>query len=146
MSRCYLDANFLIYYKNEDAPQHEIVLSKLAELIKNKVDVFISPLVIDEFIHAMLLSVKKKRASAKGLRELKKSLVEIFSFPFLKIIEIPTDTTSQLKVLDMMKEYNLQPRDAYHLLIMLSNSVDTFATFDKDFHKVFASKIISSLI
>ena len=145
MSGCYLDANFLVYYKNEDAPQHKLVLSKLADLIKKQIDIFISPLVIDEFIYAMLFSVRRKVFTDEDIRNLKKILKEILDFPFLKIISTPIDSNSQLEILEYMGKYNLKPRDSYHLLTMLSNSVHTFATFDTDFKKVFSSRLLLPL-
>ncbi|OGK24405.1 hypothetical protein A3A46_01115 [Candidatus Roizmanbacteria bacterium RIFCSPLOWO2_01_FULL_37_13] len=145
MSQCYLDANFLVFLKNENAPQHREVLTKLANLIKRKVYIFVSPLVIDEFIHAMLFSVKRRAKFDKEIFNLKNALKEILDLPFLRIIGTPIDSNSQLMILDIMIKYDLKPRDSYHLLIMLANSIDTFATFDTDFKKVFASKLILPL-
>jgi len=45
-----------------------------------------------------------------------------------------------------MEKYDLCPRDAYHLLTMIYNKIDSFATFDTDFNKVFEDKLIYSNI
>lgn len=39
-------------------------------------------------------------------------------------------------------KFNLRQRDVYHLLTMQENGIDEFATFDTDFIRVFAQKIL----
>ncbi|OGK17453.1 hypothetical protein A2774_00275 [Candidatus Roizmanbacteria bacterium RIFCSPHIGHO2_01_FULL_39_12c] len=145
MKRCYLDANFLVYYKNRKSLQHKLVLAKLDKLIRNKVNVFISTLVIDEFIFTLISNIKRKGVIGKNLNDIKKNLIEVLNLNFLNIAPTPIDKDSQLKVIDLMSEYNLKPRDAYHLLTIISNSIDTFATFDNDFKKVFSSKLLTKI-
>jgi predicted nucleic acid-binding protein len=45
-----------------------------------------------------------------------------------------------------MSKYHLRLRDAYHLLIMQFNNIDSFLTFDNDFKLVFAAKILNPVV
>jgi len=62
------------------------------------------------------------------------------------LVNSPTGLKDQIKVVEYMEKYNLCPRDAYHLLTMIYNKIDSFATFDTDFNKVFEDKLIYSNI
>ena len=46
------------------------------------------------------------------------------------------------RVITLMEQFNLRQRDVYHLLTMQENGIDEFATFDTDFKRVFAQKIL----
>lgn len=140
MKKCYLDANVLIHLKNKDSSEHDRALSLLITLIKEQFALYITPLIIDEFIHTMFFLKRIKKLT--GTIDLRNDLQELLDLPRLSIINPPVDKSSQLLVLDFMQKYKVRPRDAYHLLTMLSNSIDIFATFDKDFNKVFAAKIL----
>lgn len=89
----------------------------------------ISPLCLDEFIYNFPGSQKQKFLAFK----------KILKFPNLTIVNPPTDTKSQAKIIKIMKKFNLGPRDAYHLLTMKHHKIKYFATFDTDFDPVFAS-------
>ncbi len=60
----------------------------------------------------------------------------------LTLVNPPLKPKYQLKVISFMKNYNLRARDAYHLLIIKSNKINYFATFDRDFEEVFKKKIL----
>lgn len=141
MKGCYLDSNFLVYSRNETAAQFHEVLAKLEDLTKNKTRLYVSPLVLDEFIHTFRFLISRKRSkSVFGV--LKKVVNEILEIPRLEIVGIPLDVDSQLEVINLMETYSLSPRDAYHILTILANDIDGFATFDKDFRKVFRAKLL----
>ena len=59
---------------------------------------------------------------------------------------LPVGILDQLKVINYMQKYHLKPRDAYHLLTIMENNIDGFATFDNDFNKVFSAKILLEVI
>lgn len=145
MKKCYLDSNYLVYFKNKDAKQHTVVISKLSQLIERDVQLCISPLVLDEFIHTMYFILAEKKMKDR-LDVIRKMLEDVLNIPNLEMVEIPTEESAQIAVIDLMEKYKLMVRDAYHLLIIKSNSIDTLATFDKDFHKVFSSKSLLTLI
>ena len=143
MTKCYLDANVLVHLKNQNSVEHDPALSKLIQLNKERAELYISPLIIDEFIHAMLFLKRNKKLAETF--DIRRDLQELLDLPRLSLINPPADKKSQLQIPDFMEKYKIGPRDSYHLLTMLSNSIDTFATFDTDFRRVFSSKILLPL-
>jgi len=140
--KCFLDSNLLAYWKNDKALQHHEATKTLLMLREQDVFIFVSPLVLDEFIHAMLLEARNHR-SKDPFGDAAVALGDVLRLPLLSIINPPTDMESQKGVIALMKKYGLRPRDAYHLLTMQANDIDGFATFDTDFAKVFSAKLLS---
>lgn len=135
MKKCYLDANFLVFLQDLNSPfypQAEIILKKL---IDEKFVIFTSSLALDEFLMGSL------RLSGKSIKEmrinLRLGLKTIFKLPNFNLAVLPKDPEKHLKVINLMAKYNLKPRDAYHLFIMLENKIKYFATFDSDFKEIF---------
>src|SRR3989337_1511556 len=108
MKKCYLDANVLIYAKNESALQHAKALKKLEMLAKNEFELYISPLIIDEFIHTLLF-LKSLNKKGFEINELKQDLLELLDLPRINIINPPIDQKSQFLVLEFMQKYSLGP-------------------------------------
>lgn len=144
MRKCYLDSNILIYLKDEDSPYHKRVFDLLSKLISQKVLFFISPLVLDEFYFTFLYGLRVKHI-AKPYDKLKRAATEILMIPSLQMVNPPSDADKQLEVISYMERYHLRSRDAYHLLITQTNNIDSLATFDKDFNKVFAAKLLEEV-
>ena len=144
MKKCYLDSNFLIYFKDENAPQHNLVVDKMAKLAEEGTSFFVSQLVIDEFIY-VLKNYPGLKKDKNIFQILKTILQQILEIPFLMVVNPPTDTNSQVKTIDLMEKYNLSPRDAYHLLTMMSQDIEILATFDNHFKSVFAEKIVEEI-
>lgn len=143
MKNCYLDANVLIYYKNEDSPYFVQSKRIIEGLVKENCSIVISPLVLDEFLYGLMIHLRRikiKRTTAFTL--LKKTLKEVLSLPNLIIINPPVEKEIQLNTLMLMERFCLLPRDAYHLLIMQEGNIDYFATFDNDFEKVFKKGMV----
>ncbi len=140
MRRCYLDSNVLIYFKDEQAPQYSQAKEKMATLLEKDCQFFVSPLVLDEFIHGARKTFLKNQTNLYS--PLARALESILAIPYLTIINPPTDIFAQKQVVSLMKKYSLRPRDAYHLLIMETNEIEGFATFDSDFRGVFAAKVL----
>ncbi len=144
MTRCYLDSNFLAYWKNRGAPQHKETQHIVEQLQQKEILLCVSPLVIDEYIHAMMVGARiNKHYDVYEVAE--RSLNDLLALPLLTIVSTPSDISSQTQMLTLMKTYALRPRDAYHLLTMLTNDIDGFATFDNDFLKVFAAKLLTKV-
>ncbi len=147
MDKCYLDANILIYFKNEDSPFFQKALRTLTHLVQNDSILCVSPLVIDEFLHGLKVHLLNQRVAQHTVFSLlSSSLRDILDLPSLTIINPPTASSEQQKVISYMKECKLKPRDAYHLLTMRTHGVGKFATFDKDFKIVFSKKIITPAV
>ena len=143
MTGCYLDSNFLIYVKNEDASQHVIATAKLKQLTAQEQSLYVSPLILDEFIHGFCTLIRIK--TKINFSTVKQVLKNILGLPRLEIINIPNDVRSQIRVLDLMQKYSLHARDAYHLITMQINGIRNLATFDKDFNKVFSVKLLNKI-
>lgn len=136
MKKCYLDSNILINLKNTKSCFHKKTKDLLINLANSSYNLCVSSLVLDEFLHQFqhILRFQKKRDI---LKKVLYALNSILSLPKLKFVNPPLSKKSHLKIVKHMKDYNLLPRDAYHLLIMKENKIGYFATFDKDFKEVF---------
>lgn len=138
---CYLDTNILIYYQDSKSPFYQQVQKIVNKLVKGGFDLVISPLVLDEYFYNTFASSNKDEREKIKMIEL--SLREILQLPKIKIVNPPLKVNKQLKVLKFMEKFNLQPRDAYHLLTALENKVKYLASFDNDFEKVFQKKLLT---
>lgn len=135
INSCYLDSNILIYFQDPESPFYRQTQEMIARLVVGGASLVISPLVLDEYIYNTFASSKGPRE--ERIRIIRSSLQEILKLPGIKIINPPLDVSKQLKVLKLMEKFSLQPRDAYHLLIVLENGIEYLATFDSDFEEVF---------
>lgn len=140
--KCYLDTNVLVYFNLKQSPKHPQAVFLLKNLVKHKVQLYISSLVIDEFLNALVRSFRfyRKKLDFGVLREVLKNTLAL---PDLKIVNPPLVKGAHQKVVSFMEKFNLRPRDAYHLLTMQTNNIQFFATFDDDFRGVFRKKVIS---
>lgn len=145
MKRCYLDSNFLVYLKDSTSLKHEEAANKISSLVAANYDLFISPLVLDEFLYVFKYALLKSR-STKLYQELTKAVKEILEIPQLFVVNPPSTSDSQLTIVKYMEKYKLSPRDAYHLLVMKNNMIDILATFDQDFKRVFTAGLVSLLV
>lgn len=141
MNSCYLDANLLVYFKSESSDLYIQSKSLLKRASENNLAFSISPLCIDEFLYASIKEFARKKLPIDKYY-LQYHLKSILTLPNLSILNPPIDPESQLEVISLMQKYSLRPRDAYHLLIMRSNKIKYFATFDRDFDKVFQANIV----
>lgn len=144
MPKCYLDSNVLIYWDNKTSIKHQASLQIIQKLEKSGIVPVISSLVLDEFLHAIALEARKHK-TADVYNAARESLDNLLQLPSLYLINPPTDTDKQQEVVNLMEKFSLRPRDAYHLLTMQANEIDSFATFDTDFTAVFAAKILTKV-
>lgn len=143
MKACYLDANVLVYFQDQQSPFHKKSVSLVENLSRQEIFPAVSPLVLDEFIYTLKSDLRRQKLPRERVYFLlKQNLKEILSLIDLILVSPPTDSESQVEVIELMSQHNLNPRDAYHLLTMRSNEIEYFATFDKDFNRVFKLKII----
>jgi predicted nucleic acid-binding protein len=140
-NKCYLDTNILIGYSIINSPHHVNSLELLSKLMRNKLELFVSPLVLDEFVYAYMKLMKHDSISL-DLEDFQVFCLKMFEFLNLKVVLSPKDTHHFLQIIKFVEKFGLKPRDSYHLYYMKSNSIDYFATFDLDFEKVFESKFM----
>ncbi|MEK7517593.1 MAG: type II toxin-antitoxin system VapC family toxin [Patescibacteria group bacterium] len=143
---CYLDANILVFFKESSSDQHDQAVSIIERLVADNFKLFVSPLALDEFLYAALRYLRKKNTHDQDIKkELKDLLSSILEIPNLEIINPPTAKNLQIKVVDLITDFSLRPRDAYHLLIMKTHKIKYFLTFDSDFYKVFKANVVKSV-
>lgn len=134
MEKCYLDSNVLINFKNTESSFHQETKELLKRLANASYKLYLSPLTLDEFLYQLqqiLIFQKKKNIFQK----LFLALESILALPRLSLVNPLTNKKNQLKIIEYMENYNLRPRDAYHLLTMKDNKISYLATFDQDFRK-----------
>lgn len=139
MRSCYLDANILVTYKNKLSPQYKSAIEIISALTEGNYSLIISPLVIDEFLHAMKFILHVHKQIYKALHEV---LTDVLKLPGMTLVNSPTDIKAQFLVIEIMEKFHLRPRDAYHLLTMQTHEILLFATFDTDFDLVFKAKLV----
>lgn len=142
MTKCYLDSNVLIYLKDELSVGFSKSRDLVESLILQNIDLTVSPLCLDEFLHEFGKALRKKIPEKDFFTHLERALASILALPHLSIVNPPTDPNAHLNVVSLMRTYSLRPRDAYHLLTMQTNGIDGFATFDNDFARVFAANLL----
>jgi predicted nucleic acid-binding protein len=132
MNKCYLDSNLLVYFFNDQSAYHRQAVQVLEQLLADNVQLCISGLVLDEalFILSKTAEMSDKVFDHKERLQLFKSLKQITS---LSMVNIDNKLSKHRQVSSIMAEYNLQPRDAYHLLHCWENDITVFASFDEDF-------------
>lgn len=139
MNGCYVDANILVNYKNEDSSLHQTATEVLTSLVVENQPLLISPLVIDEFLNPMKYILDQRKNVYTHLR---RALREILTLPKITVVNPSSELKTQMEVIKIMEKYKLQPRDAYHLLVMRTNEIQYFATLDTDFKLAFEKKAI----
>lgn len=132
---CYLDANLLVSLGNKNSIFHHHSQAILKKLITQKIEIVLSPLTLDEYEYTTV----KSSNDPKGVtfRKLKVRLRKLFKISNFRLVNPPLECKKHLRVITLMANHNLKPRDAYHLFIMLANKVKFLATFDSDFDEVF---------
>lgn len=134
---CYLDTNILVYFADRDSPRHQLAINTLSELGDNEFRLYISPLVLDEFIHAIVMIHRQNARKRIRSSQLQAFLKQILALPKLEIVNPPTAERFHLQVPDLMEKFKLGARDAYHLQTIKTNRIKYLATFDSDFNPVF---------
>ena len=122
----YIDANVFIFaYANDEEIGSEC--RKIIDLIANgKIYAFTSVLTFDEFFY----QIKKLKGKEKAL--IAASL--FLNLNNLSFIEVNLNIINQS--LFLLKEYDLDPRDAIHLACALHKEINNFISNDNDFDKI----------
>ena len=141
MKKCFLDSNILVYLKDDLSIYHKVASQKISKLVSSDIFLYISPLVLDECLY-VFRSVLMKKKIPQFHKELHRAVAEILQLPLLLLVNPPLTSGHQLRIVEYMEEFSLKPRDAYHLLTIISNNIDSFVTFDTDFKKVFSAGLV----
>lgn len=146
MKRCYLDSNVLVYFKDSNSLHFQTASRLISHLIPEKYELFLSSLTIDEFLHSLMFVYKFRRnINIEESESLETALMSILELEHIKIVNSSTSKENNLRVVKIMRDFRLGPRDAYHFLIMQENNIEYFATFDNDFKSVFKKKTLKKI-
>jgi len=118
----FLDANFIIYL-NLDVKKVENFYIKVLQEDQLALD----PLVIDEVIY-----ISKKKYNVNFNDTI--SFLDEIVLPNSLILPIRKEDYDKAK--EIMLQYNLKPSDAFHVAIMLNNSISKIISEDKDFDRI----------
>lgn len=140
IKNCYIDANILIFLQNKKSLNHQKTILLFNKLLEEGYKVCISSLVIDEYLYNVYRLLEGDKLDK--LKILKLNLKKVFKIPGIELINPSLEIKRHNKVINLMAKYNLRPRDAYHLFIMLENKIKYLATFDNDFDSVFKKGLV----
>jgi Predicted nucleic acid-binding protein, contains PIN domain len=118
----FLDANFIIYL-NLDVKKVENFYIKVLQEDQLALD----SLVIDEVIY-----ISKKKYNVNFNDTI--SFLDEVVLPNSLILPIRKEDYDKAK--EIMLQYNLKPSDAFHVAIMLNNSISKIISEDKDFDRI----------
>lgn len=138
----YLDSNFLVaYFVPHHSDHHKSVIT-FANLLSQNNTLHLSPLVIDETLHAIRNEYNALRKKNKLLpqphafffNELKGVIDQLIQFSQIKIRQFEGSINNGCSsTVDNIKKYSLAPRDAFHLAYMQDWGVDYIVTNDSNF-------------
>lgn len=117
----FLDANFIIYL-NLGVKEVENFYVKVLQEDRLALD----PLVIDEVIY-----ISKKKYNVNFNDTI--SFLDEIVLPNSLILPIRKEDYDKAK--EIMLQYNLKPSDAFHVAVMLNNSISKIISEDKDFDR-----------
>ena len=146
MKRCYLDSNVLVYFKDDNSLHHQTAVDLVDSLIPEKYEIYLSSLILDEFLHSLMFVLRQKRININDqYKRLNAAIRSILDLQHVHIANPSPNKDSNLNVIKIMQDFHLGPRDAYHFLIIQENNIGEFATFDNDFKRVFAKKLLKQV-
>lgn len=140
-NKYYLDSNFLIAYLIKGHDLHKRARLKFIDLAEKNGLLFLSPLVIDEtWYKTKYILEKKENIGEKSFKDYYDNFKDVMDLieekNFIKIVQLKENLLEGcLKALNIIKEYNLRPHDAFHLAIMRDNDIFNIVTLDSDFSK-----------
>lgn len=122
----YLDANFFLFALLDNTSKGQRARDIHRSIVKGKEQAATSPLAIDEIMWVLI------RADKKHL--IRMAVEDIYSTPNLDIL--PIAPIIPLISLGIMEQYDLKPRDAFHIAVMKESRLTKIVTDDKDFDKI----------
>ncbi|BDB98521.1 type II toxin-antitoxin system VapC family toxin [Saccharolobus caldissimus] len=124
----FLDANFLIYLNLGVSEVKEYYIKLLTYE-----SLFSDPLVIDEVIY-----VSKKKYGVRYCDTIE--FLDEIVLKYLTVLPITIKEYERAK--EIMRKYSVRPSDAFHIAVMLNNSINVILSEDKELDKVVEIKRI----
>lgn len=139
--KIYLDANFLIPYFCRNHGDHSDAVRKFASLLKNFDLLLLSNLGLDETYFKIVGILEGKSASNVSFRPYEQQLRSVLNQILneksrFRVIQFSSAEEGATLALSNIKNYDLKPRDAYHLAVMQNHEILDVVTKDKDFSSV----------
>lgn len=152
--KIYIDSSIFVSHHSKDAVDRKECTAFLNTVEKGKINAVTSSIAIDEtayillkFKAAEILGTDRHYKILDSLRHDKKvfdeawEVVEVHidfvdALRVKNVLQIITQTADPLELKDLAKKYQLLPRDASHLGIMLRNMIKNIATSDSDFERI----------
>lgn len=122
----YLDANVFIFAALNTEEEGAKAVALLRRIQQGEEQAITSAVTFDEVIW----EVKRNR----GIEKAVETAEAMLDFPNLEII--PPDRELAFLALELIKEYNLAPRDALHAATALSKKADFIVSSDAHFDKL----------
>ncbi len=122
----YLDANFFVFAVLDISAKGLNTRKIQKDIIEGRLFAITSSLTLDEVMWSI---IKNKRTQI-----LSETIKEIYSMKNLTIKEV--GATIPLLALDFIEEYNLKPRDAFHVAIMKTFGIKEIVSDDSHFDKI----------
>ena len=133
MEEAYIDSNIFVFAAVSDEKEGLKARQVLEYLAEKNVKIYTSVLTFDEFSYKLLKNRKKEDA-----------VNAISAFFNLKgIIFIDVSRNIIWDAFEIIKNYNLEPRDAIHLAYALSRNLKIMISEDADFDKIKEIKRLS---
>jgi predicted nucleic acid-binding protein len=145
-SEIYLDANFLAAYllgSHSDASRAQVLFAKI--LVAKTTMVF-SPLSIDEMLHAIYKTLRDQervngqlpdKSHKDYINELRKALTILLADSSCRLTQFTDDERASCsRVIDNIENYNLSPRDAFHLSYLQDQYITHIVTNDSHFSSI----------
>ncbi|MBS3155666.1 type II toxin-antitoxin system VapC family toxin [Candidatus Woesearchaeota archaeon] len=133
MEEAYIDSNIFVFAAVSDEKEGLKARQVLEYLAEKNVKIYTSVLTFDEFSYKLLKNRKKEDA-----------VNAISAFFNLKgIIFIDVSRNIIWDAFEIIKNYNLEPRDAIHLACALSRNLKIMISEDADFDKIKEIKRLS---
>ncbi len=132
----YLDANFLVYWSVSKKPElRKRARILFAQLRNQKAILALSPLTFDEAWNGIRKEVDVKLSHFDFLifSQIETFTNSIFNKSFIKVIQLQNIQEGISQALDNIKQYQLRPRDGFHLAIMKDNQIFKMVSSDPKF-------------
>jgi len=145
--KIYLDANFLIAYFIPNHIDYAGSRKLFFEFISNQNELFLSNLGIDELLYKIFRASESKNKTtgfSKYASKFETILKEFKKNPDnFKFIEFKKAIVGADNAVANIKNYDLAPRDAFHLAYMQEVGISSIATKDKNFGNIPGIKVFS---
>lgn len=145
--RVYLDANFLISYLVPYHKENSGAGKLFASLLISGNTLNFSPLSLDETFNGIVIEARKKKKQislphATFYKDLKTAVDFLLNHHQLKLCQFENNPTeSCLQAVKNIKDFTLQPRDAFHVAYMQDLGINYIVSGDSKFDRLSQIKI-----